>query len=151
SSERRIQLAAWMKQLLEHIRTGLETGTYELIAISDELRAKIKEERSQVNQKNEEHLSLACLTDLFLFPPKPEDALWIDDRFTSKYLHREGAPIIGINEILIGLRKRKVLSEDEYFEALLKLRAGNIRYIPIEVDEILYHLSRTDCINDGLV
>ena len=60
-------------------------------------------------------------------------------------------PIIGINEVLLGLRNRDQLSDDEYFETLLKLRAGNVRYVPIEVDEILYHLSRTDCVNGGLV
>jgi hypothetical protein len=151
ASERRIQLGAWIKQLIEHVRTGLETGTYDLIEITDEVRAKAKEERSQVNKKNRHDLILASLTDLFLFVPKENDALWIDDRFTSKYLHREGMPIIGINEVLVGLRSRRLLSDDEYFEALLKLRAGNVRYVPIEVDEILYHISRADCVNGGLV
>ena len=151
ASESRIQLSAWIKQLIEHIRTGLETGTYELIEISDELRAKAKEERSQVDEKDQDDLALANLTDLFLFVTKENDALWIDDRFTTKYLHRDGAPIIGINEVLIGLRNRKELSDDEYFETLLKLRSGNVRYIPIEVDEILYHIARTDCVNGGLV
>jgi hypothetical protein len=150
ASERRIQLSSWIKQLIEHLRTGLETGTYELIEISDELRAKAKEERAQVEQKNED-LTVASFTDLFLFAPKQNDALWIDDRFTSKYLHKDAAPIIGINEVLLGLRNRKELNNDEYFQTLLKLRAGNARYIPIEVEEILYHLGQTDCVDGGLV
>jgi hypothetical protein len=151
AAERRVQLSSWLKQLIEHIRTGLEIGTYELIEISDELRAKATEERSQTDQKNEDDLTIASFTDLFLFAPRQNDALWIDDRFTTQYLHRDGVPIIGINEVLVGLRSRKELSDDEYFETILKLRAGNVRYIPIEVDEILYHLNRTDCVNGGLV
>lgn len=151
AAERRVQLSSWIKQLIEHIRTGLEIGTYELIEISDELRAKAKEERSQIDKKNEDDLTIGSFTDLFLFAPRQNDALWIDDRFTTKYLHRDGVPIIGISEVLVGLRSRKELSDDEYFETILKLRAGNVRYIPIEVDEILYHLNRTDCVNGGLV
>ena len=151
ASDRRNELSSWIKQLIEHIRTGLETGTYELIEISDELRAKAKEDRAQVTQKNQDDLTVTSFIDLFLFAPKQNDALWIDDRFTMKYPHRDGAPIIGINEVLLGLRSRNELTDDEYFQTLLKLRASNVRYIPIEVDEILYHLRQTDTLNGGLV
>ncbi|HKP36195.1 MAG TPA: hypothetical protein VJT71_05005, partial [Pyrinomonadaceae bacterium] len=53
ASEHRIQLSSWIKHLIEHIRTGLEIGTYELMGISDEGRAKAKEERAQVEAEVE--------------------------------------------------------------------------------------------------
>jgi tetratricopeptide (TPR) repeat protein len=148
--ERRIQLTSWLRRLMERLRAGLESGTYEFIGIPDERRRRANEELAKEESTPDDNLTLTALLDLFLYNPSPGDVLWIDDRFTSTYLHRAGAPIIGVNEVLAALLLLGNLSEDEYYGTLLKLRTGNVRYIPIQRKEILYHLRYAE-LADGVL
>jgi tetratricopeptide (TPR) repeat protein len=145
-AERRGRLMTWLRSLMERLRSGLENETYEFIGISDEQRRQAKEERVKGgHDPDEDDLTLASLMDLFLFTSSRGDVLWIDDRFISSYLHRDGAPIIGINEVLAALLARGEIDEAEYYAKLLRLRSGNVRYIPIQRKEILYHLRQAQC------
>ncbi len=145
-AEQRGKLMSWLRGLRERLRSGLENGTYEFISISDERRRQAKEERvKKGHDPDEDDLTLAALMDLFLFTPSQGDLLWIDDRFTSSYLHLQGTPIIGINEVLTALLARGELDEAEYYATILRLRSGNVRYIPVQRKEILYHLHQAQC------
>lgn len=143
-AEARTQLTSWLRGLTERVRAGLESGTYEFIAIPDERRRRASEEPDEEGNRPDDDLTLTTLVDLFLYSPSRGDILWVDDRFTTSYLHRDGAPIIGISEVLAALLLRDEISEDEYVSALLKLRAGNVRYIPIQRKELLYHLRHAE-------
>lgn len=76
---------------------------------------------------------------------------WVDDRWVNGHVHRDGVPIIGVNDVLRALLQRGFLQESEYYATLLKLRAANVRYIPLEVGEILYHLQQAQVTNETVV
>jgi len=58
------------------------------------------------------------------------------------YLRRDAAPIIGVNEVLKLLVSAGSLDVSTYYEKLNRLRAANVRFVPIQADEILYHLQQ---------
>jgi hypothetical protein len=141
---RRSAVAAQAQKLIERISAGLEDGRYEFIVISDQ-RLKETEEFEE-----NESLDFAAMTELFRYESVKWDILWVDDRAINKHPFRDGAPIIGINEILVALRNREVIDKHEYYDLLLKLRVQNFRYVPIDEAEILYHLRKAP-INNGFV
>jgi predicted nucleic acid-binding protein len=141
---RRENAAAQLQKLIQRISGGLEDGRYEFVSVSDD---RIKETKDLDESEN---LDFAAMAELFLYDAVNWDVVWIDDRAINKHAFREGAPIIGINEVLIALREREVIDKHEYYETILKLRAQNFRYVPIDDDEILYHLRRAP-IEEGVV
>src|SRR4029450_7482943 len=82
---------------------------------------------------------------------QPGDVLWIDDRYAHSYPHQQhGIPIIGINEVLKALVKMGALHDAGYYAYLSRLRAANVRFIPVEQGELLHHL-RQARIDHGLL
>src|SRR4029450_9844023 len=82
---------------------------------------------------------------------QPGDVLWIDDRYAHSYPHQQhGIPIIGINEVLKALVKMGALHDAGYYAYLSRLRAANVRFIPVEQGELLHHL-RQARIEHGLL
>ncbi len=141
---RREKAAAQLQKLIQRISVGLEDGRYEFVSISDE---RIKETQDLDESEN---LDFAAMAELFRYDAVNWDVVWVDDRAINKHAFREGAPIIGINEVLTALREREVIDKHEYYETILNLRAQNFRYVPIDDDEILYHLRRAP-IGKGVV
>lgn len=136
-------LSAWLADLAEHVRSRIEDGTYQPIVLSDEqLQAKLKDEE-------ELDAPSTSLADLMLYDYAEGDVLWVDDRYVNGFSRRETVPIIGISEVLAALRARGELSEQEYYQQLLSLRASNYRYIPADPEEIVYHLRRTEVSQDA--
>ena len=141
---RRGKLQQWLKRLIDRVQSGIDDGMYQTIAIPDERPDGAVEERELDN------LGFDSVRHLLLYNPQPGDVIWADDRFFNHHLQREhGVPIIGISEVLKALRENGELSEDEYYERLLRLRAGNVRYIPIDSAEILYHLRQAQHSQEG--
>ncbi len=135
----------WLRDLLHRVSAGLEQGIYEAIVLP--------------NPSSDEELELQqfwdpnglTAYDLFKYTYQPGDVIWIDDRFFSKYPHPDGrTPIIGVLEILEILRVSGDLGETNYYEKILQLRAGNIRYIPITSKEVIHHLKQAQ-VRDGRV
>src|SRR6185295_3754441 len=52
---------------------------------------------------------------------------------------------------LRALRQNDIIDSETYFDALLLLRSGNSRWIPIEAEEILFHLRESKVIDSVLV
>lgn len=142
ASEHSSEVVGWLRELTQRVSTGLEQGRYEALAVS--------------NPESERELELQrfwganglTAYDLFRYTPQPNDVIWIDDRFFSKYPNRDNSvPIIGVLEILEALRVNGNLTETEYYEKILQLRAGNFRYIPITSNEILHYLKQAQVRN----
>jgi hypothetical protein len=145
ASEYSTESVRWLRELIQRVSTGLERGTYEAITVPSP-----DSDREFELQQFWEANGLTAY-DLFTYASQPGDVIWIDDRFFSKYPHRDGrVPIIGVLEILEALRVSGELSETNYYEKILQLRAGNIRYIPITSKEIIYHLKQAQ-VRDGRV
>jgi hypothetical protein len=126
------------------VRDGLDRGVYEGIDLPDDA-SRVEFERQDANDPDS-----LTLTTLLYFSPQEGDVIWVDDRWVNSHAHRDGVPIIAVSEVLRALLQRCPLQESEYFAALLKLRAANIRYIPLEVEEILYHLQQAQ-VTEGAV
>jgi len=131
--EQRQAAARWLESLIDRIRKGIDQRTYEIIPYSS---------RGDEQAEEESHKSpdARCLETLMRFEPGADDAVWADDRFLNSFFFRGKAPIIGVNEIMKALVCRGPLSVGEYYQCMHKLRAGNVRFIPLEKGEILHHL-----------
>jgi len=135
----------WLDNLLNRLREGVENGTYEIIP------APATHARDEFEKLYANNPSLDCLRSLFLFESSDGDVIWLDDRCLNAFIHREGVPIVGINEVMKALVAAKALSPGEYYDKMRKLRAANVRFIPIETDEILHTLRQAQLDNGTLV
>jgi hypothetical protein len=135
-------LTSWLRQLIDRIRAGLTKGVYECIPAGD---------AEGDEPQNESGFEDTATTRELLSRNLPVGSvLCFDDRHINSYLKSETAPIIGINEVIAALRHRSVLSEAQYYENLLHLRAGNYRYIPVKSKEILWHIEKAPIIDEEL-
>ncbi len=135
-STERQQLQTWLNALLERLRQGVLQEDYQLVPFP----------RDMVERDTSEHQISTlerCLFTLLLYPAEAGDAIWIDDRFVTRHLHRDNAPIVSITDVLQGLRHREAMTDAVYYAKLLALRAANLRFIPLDADEIMHHLQQT--------
>jgi tetratricopeptide (TPR) repeat protein len=139
--EQNKKLREWIDRLRERLKIGIENGTYETITLDNDADSKIQEEKPYEPAEQ-------LLFDLLTFHPKPGDVVCYDDRHLSSYSNSNGAPIIGITDTLALLRELKDIDDETYFAKLIDLRKGNMRYIPLSKEEILYHLNRAKIDND---
>jgi len=137
--EQRLSLVEWLKVLTERIQRGLATEVYRNIPRAEataETATETPEER--------------CLRDLLAAKTSGAKAVWCDDRWVSRFDHVDDLPNYGVSEILRVLRSGGHLTPAGYFDALLRLRASNARYLPLEADELLHHLLRAPFTAHGL-
>jgi len=125
-------LTAWLRRLIDRVRVGLANGTYQCLGFSEDFPDDPADDGGLPDA--------ATIKELLSGRAPAGSVLWIDDRHINSYLRSDAAPIIGVNEILTALHTRGELSKQQYYDKLLKLRAGNYRYIPINEREILRHL-----------
>lgn len=126
-------LLQWLRRLVEQLRQKIE---YQRLKV---LPFPVQKWR---REEDEEPLSLVdrSLFTLFLYQSGEHDVLWIDDRTITSSLHRDGVPIVTITDVLQWLRAREAISEAEYYDKLLTLRAANFRFVPLDTEEVLFHL-----------
>jgi hypothetical protein len=143
---RRGETREWLRALLNRFRLGIENQTYKVIHISDErLR-----ETARPDFDEDKSPGFATVVDLMRYEPQEGDILWVDDRAINRFLQRDGVPVLGINELLLGLYKREEIDRHEYYRMLLHLRRGNFRYIPVDKEEILYYLYQAQLVEGKL-
>lgn len=95
--------------------------------------------------------SVEPLYSLLQISAQQHDALWIDDRFVNKFVQRDqGIPIVTSWEVLKGLAIGP-FGKQKYYETLIRMRQANVRYIPVEADEIFFHLQQAPIQEDELV
>jgi len=141
--EERLEVADWLASLIDQLRAGIDNGSYELIPAPPQ-------RRTEPGKLSDRRPELDCLLDLFGFDAEDNDVIWVDDRFINSYIRRDTVPIIGINEVLKALVSAGVLDVHDYYAGVSRLRAANVRFIPLEKDEILYHLGQAR-VNSGAV
>lgn len=134
----------FLRQLLEHIKSGLENGTYQYIQISPAKKVTAKD-------IDENHPVLNCIRSLFLFSEQEGDLICIDDRYITSFAYREAAHIVGMDEILRALVWKNQIDRSEYYRLLTSMRAGNFRFIPLVKDELLFHIQNVRVANGEVV
>jgi hypothetical protein len=74
-----------------------------------------------------------------------------DDRYVTGYPSFGTAPVVGIYELLRALRKSCALSDADYFAKLIHLRSANAMFLPVEAEEVLFHLKQAAIVNGDVV
>jgi hypothetical protein len=138
------QVEEWLERLIGRLNRGVAESIYEIIPVASISMLELETERSTDNA------NFNCFLTLVHFERQRNDVLWIDDRFANGAFHIEGAPTIGINEILKALVTEGSLEPLQYYNILMRLRAANVRFIPLQEDEIVYQLSQAQIIDQVL-
>ena len=136
--ESQLALSEWLSSLIEHISQGIVDGTYQVLPAAVDLRSD-----------NVDSPILLSLLELAAMETEERDIVWVDDRYVNAYATVGSVPITDTVAVLQALFERGALTEVEYFAALSRLRAGNIRYLPVTKAELAYHLSQAYVSDDG--
>ena len=140
SHRRSNNLTSWLDRLINRIRDGIDSEIYEVIPYGGSEETEASDQQS---------ISERFFRDLLSFEAREDDVIWSDDRFMNGYFHSGEIPIIGINEVLKGLVGSGSISDSEYYNKITRLRAANVRFIPVEEKEILYYLSQARIDENG--
>ncbi|HEX8693652.1 MAG TPA: hypothetical protein VF746_14615 [Longimicrobium sp.] len=123
--------AEWIAGLRLHLAAGFEAGTYRLVPEptgSDDVPDKVSGE-------------LAGLAEVLAATDREGEIACVDDRHISKVALQHGQVTVDVMDLLAALRARGRLSDDAFFSRVNRLRAGNIRYLPLTREEVLFHLN----------
>ena len=142
--DERRTLSDWTSRLIDRIRKGIDSGAYEIIP-------SLIEEEIKLDKSPPEGPEYKCLMALLRFEAQEGDVIWTDDRSLNSYLRRDTVPIIGINEILKSLVSANALDIIGYYSKISRLRASNVRFIPVQKDEILHYLGQAKVENNSVV
>lgn len=135
-----------VNELRAHIANQFLSGNYET--------AKNREGQAEADADEDSsadfRIQIQGLLEFLRCQPVTNAVFCVDDRFVSGYPRFGEAPVVGIYELLRALRDERVLSDSDYFAKLLHLRGANTMFLPIEAEEVLFHLGRA-VIVDGQV
>jgi hypothetical protein len=137
TARRAAATATWLTALIERIGQGISTGTYEVV-VAPELPGDAPNAQHALRSH-----ALRSLQTVLLCQLAPGDVLWIDDRWANSFVARDERPIVGINEILRALVAAGALPADKHYATLARLRAANLRWIPLDADELLHDLAQS--------
>ncbi len=129
------QLADWLADLQDRVSDGLGPGTF---AIARARPPGPDWEDSAEDQVA--HPVVRCIEELLRAEQHPDDRVWVDDRFLSRYERVEAAPLIGILDILADLEANGTIDTADRWGKVGRLRAGNARFLPLTEEELLHHL-----------
>ncbi|EUC12407.1 tetratricopeptide repeat protein [Paraburkholderia hospita] len=133
-----------VNELRTHIANQFLHGSYET--------AKGREGQAEKDDATfaDCHMQIRGLLEFLRCEPVTNGVFCVDDRFVSGYPRFGEPPVVGIYELLRALRKARVLPDSEYYAKLLHLRSANAMFLPIEAEEVIFHLGRA-VIVDGRV
>ena len=134
--------AQWIGSIVDRIRAGVDTGTYEFLP-----RRSPPAGPTPGGPLSELEI---VLQDVLAIRGKPSDLLWIDDRCINSHRHSEGKNIVDTVDLIRCLYARNRISENELFRLLTHLRASDSRFIAFQADELLSAL-RDAPVRDGVL
>ncbi|MDR5813844.1 hypothetical protein QCE62_09625 [Caballeronia sp. LZ033] len=134
-----------VNDLRAHIAKQLLSAKYKGVEVHAR-RAKRDKTSSDINP-----IQLRGLFEFLQSEPVSNGVFACDDRFVTGYPSFGSAPVVGIYELLRALRISHALSDEGYFEKLLQLRSANVMFLPVEADEVLFHLKRAPIVEEEVV
>ena len=129
SYKRQKDVSNWLANLIEKLRQGIDSGKYRFMSMLPS-NDNVAWEFDRFNN----------LRALFVFPKAENALIWSDDRHLNSFSNLDGIPIVGINEVLNVLLLGGSIDQKTYFYILKRIRAANLLFVPINADEIYYHL-----------
>ena len=134
----------WLGNLIDHIRDGLNTGTYEVLPLLDH-------DTAPASRAHEPTPEETVMFDLMRFAGGESDVIWIDDRWAQSHEHRDGMRIVGTIDLLTWLRDAGTMSTADFAHALNDMRAADIRFVAFDADELVAALREAPIENGTLV
>jgi tetratricopeptide (TPR) repeat protein len=101
--------------------------------------------------KRQSPLTMRLLEELLTLAPGTVDAICIDDRCLNRHQYAGTARITDTLELMAALLAAGSLSSREHWARVLRLRASNVRLIPLTPDEILHHLNDAPIVDRQVV
>jgi len=115
---------------------------------SDYYYFSVLTERNKTLKNND---ALNCLSEVMNAEDAENTVCWIDDRCIHSFRQVEQKPIVTTYEILRALYLCKRISREDYYGFLIKLRSLNYKYIPLEPEELLFHVHQAKADNNHLL
>ena len=143
------EIADALGKLRRRVAAGIENRRYRYITAADSPAVQVSDKAEDPAEGPDlmQSRMMRCLFDMLHVPQSPGGVLWVDDRYISGYPEHQGNAFLSVTDVLRALRTAGSLGEHAYFEALLRLRAGGAMFIPVEYEEVLYHLRAATVIN----
>ncbi len=120
--------AGWLTTLLDRVNTGLQKGTYQLLPQVDH--------DGHIGEGVGDSPSFGCLMDLLRLVPKEGDVLWVDDRWATRYVHKDGAPILDTYDVIRVMRERGVIPDERVALFVHDSRDADVRFIALTTEEL---------------
>jgi hypothetical protein len=131
-SARRRTTVDWLTELIRRLGAGIEQGVY--VGLPD------RGDNVLADEDAPDTPAARSLLALLHRQGQPGEVVWIDDRMAQRNPQIDGTPVVGITEILHQLVQADVVSETAYYQKLSRLRAANMRFLPLHPDELWFHL-----------
>ncbi|MBR8252015.1 hypothetical protein [Burkholderia cenocepacia] len=141
ASHRRLEALKVVNKLREHIANKFLDDSYQTAKGGAEYAQR--DEAAFSNYP----VQIRGLLEFLRCTPGTNAVFCCDDRFVSGYPSFGTAPVVGIYEILRALHKSHALSDEDYFARLIHLRSVNAMFLPIEAEEVLFHLKNAAIVN----
>lgn len=137
---------------VESINRGLQEDRLRQSAIDwlDGLRHYISERLNRnyyfpsspidINEEDQGHPCTLLLQETIHITQKEQFPVWIDDRFAHQHERIEQSQILGTDAILVFLRSKGLLSDEEYYRHLHRLMELNGLFLPMVPEMVLHFL-----------
>ncbi|WP_291984084.1 hypothetical protein [Luteitalea sp.] len=120
--------ALWLTGLLDQINTGLQRGTYQLLPLVTH--------DGRIGDSVGDSPTFGCLMDLLRLAPKDGDVLWVDDRWATRYVHKDGAPILGTHDVVRVMHERGAIPDERVASFVHDSRDADLRFISLTTAEL---------------
>jgi len=140
------QLSGEVNKIIEVLRSFLAAGIQ---------TGKIKVNRISQVDKADESMFLDHPTFAIFELVKDVEAIITDDRFLNQHLNVDSGsghtPILTTLDLINDLHSKRNLSLDQMFDCRTTLRRAGYLFIPLTSDELTYHLSVAEIVDDCLI
>jgi tetratricopeptide (TPR) repeat protein len=133
------RIVAWFARLIYRVFRQITVGNYQALPLYN---------KNLADQEDAEALfPTYSFVTLITHCNREGDVIVIDDRFSNSVWAVDKRLILTSLDLARGLALENILTADEYYHFLTRLRRANIRYLPYTADEIVFHLVRSFDVN----
>lgn len=126
-------LAERIKQLRERLAKAIRDDRIRLLPV------RFDESGKEVDAP---HALMKPLSELLTLPANPDRWIWIDDRYATGYGSSNQNPIMSTYEVLVLLEQINVIDTAKHYELRMRLRRANPQVLPIDLNELMFWLTR---------
>ena len=136
------KLKTEVQRLLAHLSNGIDKGKYH-VHVGKPVKLKNHEAPLESWER--------ALTEAIDFAESRSTLVCLDDRMIRRHSTIGKAPLCDSWDILNHLHDRGAISADAFQDFRSKMRAANLRYLPVSTEEIISCVQRAPIQNDQLI